>query len=328
MPTDDRSPAERAGLLDRGWREIAFAAVAAAVPLLAFLVIPVVGPIALPFAPVPAVRVAHRVGPAGGLLVAGGAALLLFLATVASAGPVAAASGAFVLPVLVALPAAAAGWTRRGARASTAYAALAAGGFALLAATLMLRASAAGHSPGQEIAAAFDEVAPEAIGRAQLDPETAARMRSTLATAREFVRTFWIGLAGASWVIGSAVGFYTGARFARPEPSAEAARFEALRVPTGAVVLFALAGAGSALSSTPWRERAGNLLIPLVALYFVLGLSIICHFARKWFRVRLLRVGLYALVVYFPLNVAVVLLGLFDWYADFRRRGEGALEKS
>ena len=53
------------------------------------------------------------------------------------------------------------------------------------------------------------------------------------------------------------------------------------------------------------------------------GLSIICHFSRRWFRVRILRVGLYTLASYFPINVGVALLGLFDWYVDFRRRGEG-----
>ena len=69
-------------------------------------------------------------------------------------------------------------------------------------------------------------------------------------------------------------------------------------------------------------QHRASLLWPLAALYFVAGLSIICHFARKWFRARILRIGLYALVAYFPLNVAVGLLGIFDWYADFRRRGE------
>ena len=75
------------------------------------------------------------------------------------------------------------------------------------------------------------------------------------------------------------------------------------------------------------RPAAVGALLPLSALYFVAGLSIICHFARKWFRFWLLRVGLYTLVAYFPMNVGVALLGLFDWYVDFRRRGAGAIEK-
>ena len=310
------------------WREVALMSLLSAVLFLAFLVIPVLGPIALPFSPAPAVRVAHRRGLAAGLLVALGAAALLFLATVASAGPGAAATGSLVALVLIALPASAAAWIRRGVSGSIAYVTLATAGFVLVAAAVLARSAATGRSPGREIAAALDEMAPAAVARAQLDPETAARMRATLAAARDFAATFWIGLAGACWVLGSAIAFYAGARTARPAASAERTRFETLRVPVAAVPLFAAAGAGSVLLAGPWRQAAGDLLIPLVALYFVLGLSIICHFARKWFRVRLLRVGVYALVVYFPMNVAVAILGLFDWYADFRHRGEGALEKS
>jgi hypothetical protein len=310
------------------WREGALASLLAAVLFLSFLAVPVLGPIALPFSPAPAVRIAHRRGLATALAVAAGAAVLIFLGTVASAGPAASAGGSLVVLILVALPAAAAAAVRRGISASAAYVALATAGFLLVSGSLLARSMATGQWPGREIAAALNEMGPAAVDRAGLDPETAARMRATLAAARDFAETFWIGLAGAGWVLGSAVAFYTGSRAARPAASAAAVRFEALRVPTAAVPLFALAGAGSVLLSGRWRQAAGDLLIPLSALYFVLGLSIICHFARRWFRVRFLRVGLYTLVVYFPMNVAVALLGLFDWYADFRRRGEGALEKS
>jgi hypothetical protein len=328
MSTDDPAGAPASPFAGAAWREIVVASLVAAVLFLAFLAIPVLGPLALPFAPAPAVRAAHRRGLSAGLAVAAGAALLVFIGTVASAGPGGSASGSIVVLVLVGLPAAAAAWVRRGVSASAAFVALAAGGFLVVVGALLARAAAAGHGPGREIAAALDEMAPAAVARAGLDPETAARMRATLAAARDFASTFWIGLAGASWVLGSAIAFYTGSRAARPAPSGEATRFERLRVPTAAVPLFAISGAGAVLLRGPWRQAAGDLLIPLVALYFVLGLSIICHFARRWFRIGLLRVGLYALVVYFPMNVAVALLGLFDWYADFRRRGEGALEKS
>ena len=88
------------------------------------------------------------------------------------------------------------------------------------------------------------------------------------------------------------------------------------------------AGAAFGLLEGEARRVAANLLLPLLALYFVAGLSIICHFFRRWFRARILRIGLYALAAYFPINVGVALLGLFDWYVDFRRRGEGVVEKS
>ena len=310
------------------WRAIVIAALVAAVLFSSFLTLPFFGGFLLPFAPSPAVRVAHRRGLGAGVWVAAGAAMLLFLATVASTDPRAAAFGSLVAFVLIALPAVAAAWTRRGASATAAYLALSAGG-ALLLGGLLLASSAPGRrSPGQEIAAMIDGMAPSAVARAQLDPETAARAAAFVKSFRDFASAYWVGLAAACWVLGSALAFYTGSRFARPAPSAQAVRFEALRVPTFAVALFAVSGAGAVLAEGAWKRASADLLIPLVALYFVLGLSIICHFARRWFRVRLLRVGLYALVVYFPMNVVVALLGLFDWYADFRRRGEGALEKS
>ena len=146
----------------------------------------------------------------------------------------------------------------------------------------------------------------------------------TLEAVRDFSRSYWLGLVGSFWVLGSAVTFYAGARSARPAPSAQSTRFEALSLPALLAPVFVAAGAVTALTPGTLRQAAGDVLIPLVALYFVAGLSIICHFARKWFRARILRIGLYTLVIYFPLSVAVALLGLFDWYASFRRRGEEA----
>ena len=327
MPNDSipEPQAPASGSEPRRW-EIPVAGLGSAAFLLAFLVVPVLGPLALPFAAVPVVRTTHRRGLRAGLAGCALASALLFLVGLSGAGVAEAAlAGVFAL-LLTALPCAATAWVRRGADPSAAFVGLCLFGFALVAGALLLRSAVTGHSLARDVGSAFDEMAP-AISRSQLDPETAARMRGTLAAAREFAGRYWIGLVGASWVLGSAVAFYTGARFARPAPSAEAVRFERLRVPPAAVALFALAGGGSVLLAAPYKQIAGNVLLPLVALYFVLGLSIICHFARKWFRIRILRVGLYALIVYFPMNVGVALLGIFDWYADFRRRGEGALEK-
>ena len=115
---------------------------------------------------------------------------------------------------------------------------------------------------------------------------------------------------------------------ARPGPTADVARFEALRVPASGVALFVASGAAFGLLPGAARRIAGNILLPLLALFFVAGLSIICHFLRRWLRTRILRAGLYALAAYFPINVGVALLGLFDWYVDFRRRGGEGTERS
>lgn len=310
--------------------EILLAAILSALLFTLFLVLPLFGVLVIPFAGVPLTRLAHRAGGRAGTLGAAlGAVLLLGLGFVNS-GKSEALLALFAAVVILLLPALFAASTRHGLEPSHAYLGLCLAGFVCLVGGLALRSLAGGAPMRREIAIAFDQMTPAAIqsySRAQMDVETIARLKATLAAAKQFATKFWVGLVGASWVLGSAVAFYTGARLARPAASAEATRFETLRIPPAIVAVFVLTGAGSVLLPASARQVSGNLLLPLVALYFVVGLSIICHFARKWFRVRVLRVGLYALVVYFPLNLVVGLLGLFDWYADFRRRGEGAIEK-
>ena len=293
----------------------------------AFLALPIAGALALPFLPVPAVRIAFRRGAAAGVVVALLSSSVLLGLGLATGGSGDAVVLALFAAVVTALPVFFAAGVRSGRNPSRLYLALCSAGFAILASGLALRPAAGGKTMRQEIAAAFDEMAPTAVQsytRGGMDAESVARMKATLAAAREFVSKFWVGLVGVSWILAAGIGFYTGARLARPEPSAEAARFDRLSVPAAVVALFVVAGAGAVLAPSPWKEIAGNALLPLAALYFLTGLSIICHFARKWFRARILRVGLYGLAVYFPINVGVGLLGLFDWYADFRRRGEKA----
>ena len=292
---------------------------------------PLLGSLALPFAAVPVVRLTHRAGWRSGLLASSIAAALLFGLVLAASTPRQALLGAVFATIVTAAPAGFAERVRRVGDPSAAYLALCVAGFILLAGGLLARSLVGSATMPEEISSAFEQMSPAALqaySRGELDAETVARMNATVAAAREFARVYWIGLVGVFWVLAAAISFYAGARFARPEPSAELARFDALRLPAAAVALFVVAGAGSVLLPSAWRPVAGNALLPLLALYFVLGLSIICHFARRWFRARILRVAVYTLVVYFPMNVAVALLGLFDWYADFRRRGEGAIEKT
>jgi len=315
----------------RGWLEIVLAAVLSALFFALFLVLPIVGAIGLPLAAIPAVRLAHRRGAGAALLASALAGALLtgvgLAAQGASSWPRAAmASGVTALPALFASLAG------RTGRPSGAFLGLCATGFALVLSVSLGGAALSGRPVGEEIAREFDRMAPAAIesySRSGMDRDTMGQVRATLAAAREFSRNYWAGLLGLLWVFSSAISFYAGARSARPVPSADAARFEAFKAPAAVAPLFVAAGAGAVLLAPPAKLAAGSVLLPLFALYFVAGLSIICHFARKWFRVRILRVGLYTLVVaYFPINAGVALLGLFDWYVDFRRRGAGAIEKT
>jgi hypothetical protein len=249
----------------------------------------------------------------------------------ATGGVGAALAMAFLAAGVTVLPTASVGFLRAGVDPSRCYLGLCLAGCAFLAATFAASSSGPGPSIAAEVAATFDRLIPAALdsySRSGADAETVARMRLTLESAREFTRRYLWGLFGALWVCGGAIAFYAGAATARPSPTADAARFETLRVPAAAAGFFVAAGTAFGLLSGEARRLAGNLLLPLLALFFVAGLSIICHFLRSWFRVRILRAGLYALAVYFPINVAVTLLGLFDWYVDFRRRGGGVIEKS
>lgn len=275
-------------------------------------------------------RLAHRRGAAAALVASALAAALVAGVGFAAEGP-SSWPRAVMAAGVAALPALFASLSGRTERPSGAFLGLCATGFALVSALFLGGAAVSGRPVGEEIVREFDRIAPstiESYSRSGMDAETVGRVRATLDAAREFSRNYWAGLLGLLWVFSSAISFYAGSRAARPAPSAEAARFEALRVPAVVAPVFVAAGAGSVLLASQARQAAGSILLPLAALYFVAGLSIICHFARKWFRVRILRVGLYTLVAYFPMNVGVALLGLFDWYVDFRRRGAGAIEKS
>jgi hypothetical protein len=260
------------------------------------------------------VRLTHRRGLAFGLIgVATTAAVLWVLAAVLEGGGegfrVAATGG-----TIVALPALFAGAVRRGRDASLAYLGLCLAGFLILGGSLLIGPGGGIEEMGPAIDRTFDEAAPG------VRPE----YQALFAAAREFTKKYWLGLIGVGWIFCAAVSFYTGAWAARPAASAEQTRFESLRIPAVVAPLFVATGAAFGLAPAFWARLSGNLLWPLTALYFLGGLSIICCFARRWFRSRLLRLGLYALVVYVPITAGTALLGLFDWYTDFRKRGQGA----
>ena len=198
----------------------------------------------------------------------------------------------------------------------------------MLAAVFAASVNGAGASISAEVSGTFDRMIPAALdsyARSGADADSVARMRQAFEAAREFARECLWGIFGV------ALGARGGGRLLPRSPDGPARCDrrrgpvrELLRVPPRGGGVFRRRGGGIRAASRGGTHRlAGNLLLPLLALFFVAGLSIICHFFRRWFRVRILRVGLYALAAYFPINVGVALLGLFDWYVDFRRRGEG-----
>jgi Predicted membrane protein (DUF2232) len=305
--------------------EIPLAAGLSALFFAAFLVVPIVGALGFPFAAVPLIRVTYRKGPAAGLIATGLAAAILFGLVVASAGWREALNVGTAAALVTGLPVFFSARVRRGADPSRSFLAASVTGCLLLTG-ILLTASVAGQPPvAAELRSIIDGMIPAALDsyrRANADASTLERVRTTLIAARDFTERYWAGLLVACWVLAAAVTFYVGAWAARPAEVAQRIGFERLRVPAAWAGLFVAAGAGFPFLEGLARTAAGDILLALAALYFVAGLSIICHFARKWFRARVLRFGLYALVAYFPMNVGVALVGLFDWYVNFRRRGE------
>jgi hypothetical protein len=292
-----------------------------------FLLLGLMGTFFLPFVGVPVVRLAHRRGLGSALLGAGVAAALLTGASLFYGSARELAGPIVTMGLLAVLPAFFAGLVHGGADPSREYLGLAVSGCVLVAAVLMVPPAQGARPVTEEVGTAFDAVIPGIVAQyneAKVDPETVARTRVILESLRDFSQRYFLGLVSGFWILASAVTFYTGSRSARPAPSAERVRFEALVLPAFLAPVFVAAGALWALGQGMARQTAGDVLIPLAALYFVAGLSIICHFARKWFRVMVLRVALYALMTYPPIGAGVALLGLFDRYAGFRRRGEKA----
>jgi hypothetical protein len=325
-------PVEAASTPSVGRYEIPLAALASAAAFSALFLAPVGGGLGLPLAAVPLVRLAHRRDVLTGILgCALGAALIAGLGW-ATGGPLTGLAMALLSAVITVLPTATVGFLRAGIEPSRAYLGLCLAGCAFLTACAVASSRGPGPTLASEVASGFDGLIPvlvDAYSSKTTDAEEVVRWRSFLEGSREFVRRYLWGIFGAFYVFGAAIAFFGGAAAARPVPTAEAARLEALRVPAQAAGLFVGAGAAFALLPGAGKTIAGNVLLPLAALFFLAGLSIICHFFRRWLRIRLLRAGLYVLVaVYFPLNACAALLGLFDWYVDFRRRGGEGTERA
>ncbi|HEY2797718.1 MAG TPA: DUF2232 domain-containing protein [Thermoanaerobaculia bacterium] len=306
--------------------ELPLAALTAAACFSAIFLIPLVGALGVAFAAVPTVRLAHRRGFLTGALACSLAAAVVFGVAWAIGDLAESVVMALLAEAVTLLPTAAVAFLRAGSDPSRCYLGVVLAGCGILGALFAASAGGPGPSISAEAVASFDRMTPAVVdsySKSGADAATVASVRAMLAGAKDLASRYLWGVFGALWVLAAAMAFYGGAAGARPSATAETVRFSELRVPPLAAGLFVASGSVFAVGAGELRRAAGNLLLPLLALYFVAGLSIICHFLRRWVRARFLRAGLYVLAGYFPINVAVALMGLFDWYVDFRRRGEG-----
>lgn len=95
--------------------------------------------------------------------------------------------------------------------------------------------------------------------------------------------------------------------------------FRSFRNPEKLIWVLIVSGFALLLNIDLVTRTALNVLVVLVALYFVQGLAIIAHFFRRFLVPRFITYLFYALLVVQPyLAVVVAALGLFDLWCDFR----------
>jgi uncharacterized protein YybS (DUF2232 family) len=126
----------------------------------------------------------------------------------------------------------------------------------------------------------------------------------------------WFVLGGLSVVLNAVL---LRAWLLRHDPGwLERGEFERLRLPVALTLPFVLAG--GSLVFEPARRVGLNALI-VVAFFFALqGLAIVAYYVQRLAGPALLRAGLAALVLLNPWAThLLVLLGLFDNWADFRK---------
>jgi hypothetical protein len=100
-----------------------------------------------------------------------------------------------------------------------------------------------------------------------------------------------------------------------------AGEFEAYRSDEWLPVAFALSGLGAVVLHGTARWAAVNLLLPVLALYFVHGLAIIRAHLERWIgRGWLVRWGVAILAFQMPLPAVVAMLGLVDAFRPLRPR--------
>lgn len=304
-------------------RNSPFAEGLAAAGLSAFLFwglrfLPFLGIAIVPAAALPLVRFATRRGGRMAVAACAGAGILAAVIGLTFLRSAAAAAGEVVALLATAGACAVAAGLARTRRPSRVFLGLcvygAVAGAALWASTPRI---------DREAAMRFDGMVEQWMTSARQSGADAATLRNWQASAqlvRDTVVRYAEGLLGVLWVLVAAVSFYLGRRLAVRAP--EDGGFARLRLPPALAGLFVVSGAAAALFRGYPRRVALDVLAPVLALYFVAGLSIIAYFARRWFRTGVLRAATYAMASWFPFSAGTAVLGLFDWYFDFREKAE------
>lgn len=146
-------------------------------------------------------------------------------------------------------------------------------------------------------------------------------MEVVLSVARWLLGPQIVGMVGMLVVFYAALVAYPFGVFAGlDERRLGAPSFVDFTTPAAAAALFVPAGALAALAGGEVRRTATDVLLPLLALFFLRGLAIIRALLDRVRAGVLLRLLAYALALQMPLPLGVALGGLFDEFFDFRKR--------
>lgn len=199
-----------------------------------------------------------------------------------------------------------------------------ASGIGLLA--ILLGVALGGRDPGPWLAARFDEKVPEFLafyrtsGWEESAVEAAARIFRLIAAA---LSEQLPGLVLVAAVLFSAVVVYPLGRIWGAEcRSLAEPLFARLRTPLYAAVAFIPAGLVAALGGSEARRTAVELILPLVALFFLRGLAIISALLERGRAGVFLRALVWIVVFQMPIPFVLALGGILDEFLDVRGRVE------
>ncbi len=193
-------------------------------------------------------------------------------------------------------------------------------------ASLLGVALATGRDPGAVLADRIGASVPEILAfyrNAGWTDASIGAVSHGLDLARAAIARWLPGLVLAGCVLHAALVVYA---FGGASPLAEgemsATPFSRFATPLAAAALFVPAGLVAAVGPPEAAPTAVDVLLPLVALFFLRGLAIIRALLDRGRAGLLGRAIVYTLVLQMPIPVLLALGGLFDEFLDVRGRLE------
>ncbi len=197
-------------------------------------------------------------------------------------------------------------------------------GIGLLA--ILLGVALGGRDPGPWLAARFDEKVPEILafyrtsGWEESAVEAAGRIFHMMASA--FSEQLPGLVLAAAVLFGGVVVYLLGRLWGAESRGLAEPSFARFRTPLVAAVAFIPAGIVAALAEPPARQAAVDVILPLVALFFLRGLAIIRALLERGRAGLFLRALVWVVVFQMPLPLVLALGGILDEFLDVRGRVE------